>query len=191
MLSLCNHAEFGGSAVAYAGLLLRIHCQSLTRMHELLLHMANLFVLLADLSYKELSGRPKNLWGVYNKMQLKRQKLDSIYDLRAIRVIVRDKTDCYSVLRQVCAVFWSVHSALYWKMRLANLCWGTTWMILSIYCRSEEEHILHLKLVLLRHHDDRIIMPDLPGVLLNILVCFCCHMHTLSRSHSHSAFHYA
>lgn len=59
-------------------------------------------VLLADLSYKELSGRPKNLWGVYNKMQLKRQKLDSIYDLRAIRVIVRDKTDCYAVLRQVC-----------------------------------------------------------------------------------------
>lgn len=58
-------------------------------------------VLGADLSYKELSGRPKNLWGVHNKMQLKRQKLDSIYDLRAIRVIVRDKTDCYAVLRQV------------------------------------------------------------------------------------------
>ena len=55
----------------------------------------------ADLSYKELSGRPKNLWGVHNKMQQKRQKLDSIYDLRAIRVIVRDKTDCYAVLRQV------------------------------------------------------------------------------------------
>lgn len=54
-----------------------------------------------DLSYKELSGRPKNLWGVHNKMQTKQQKLDSIYDLRAIRVIVRDKTDCYAVLRQV------------------------------------------------------------------------------------------
>ena len=58
-------------------------------------------VLLTDLSYKELSGRPKNLWGVHNKMQQKCQKLDSIYDLRAIRVIVRDKIDCYSVLRQV------------------------------------------------------------------------------------------
>lgn len=62
-------------------------------------------VLLADLSYKELSGRPKNLWGVHNKMQRKCQKLDSIYDLRAIRVIVRDKTDCYAVLRQVCCSF--------------------------------------------------------------------------------------
>lgn len=59
-------------------------------------------LLAADLSYKELSGRPKNLWGVHNKMQTKQQKLDSIYDLRAIRVIVRDKTDCYAVLRQVC-----------------------------------------------------------------------------------------
>ena len=65
-----------------------------------------LCVLLADLSYKELSGRPKNLWGVYNKMHQKCQKLDSIYDLRAIRVIVRDKTDCYAVLRQVgCIVY--------------------------------------------------------------------------------------
>lgn len=55
----------------------------------------------AGLGYKELSGRPKNLWGVHNKMQQKRQELDRIYDLRAIRVIVEDKTDCYSVLRQV------------------------------------------------------------------------------------------
>ncbi|KAL0040120.1 hypothetical protein WJX79_007435 [Trebouxia sp. C0005] len=54
-----------------------------------------------DLSYKELSGRPKNLWGVHNKMKQKQQELDGIYDLRAIRVIVRDKTDCYAVLRQV------------------------------------------------------------------------------------------
>ena len=38
-------------------------------------------------------------------MQRKCQKLDSIYDLRAIRVIVRDKTDCYAVLRQVCCSF--------------------------------------------------------------------------------------
>ena len=66
-----------------------------------LTHLHATCELLADLSYKELSGRPKNLWGVYNKMQQKCQKLDSIYDLRAIRVIVRDKTDCYAVLRQV------------------------------------------------------------------------------------------
>ena len=34
-------------------------------------------------------------------MMQKQQELDGIYDLRAIRVIVRDKTDCYAVLRQV------------------------------------------------------------------------------------------
>ena len=62
----------------------------------------NKFLMLsAGLGCKELSGRPKNLWGVHNKMRQKRQELDRIYDLRAIRVIVEDKTDCYSVLRQV------------------------------------------------------------------------------------------
>lgn len=41
------------------------------------------------------------MWGVHTKMQQKGQSLDQIYDLRAIRVIVEDKTDCYAVLRQV------------------------------------------------------------------------------------------
>ena len=58
----------------------------------------------ADLGYTELSGRPKNLWGVHKKMLKKRQELDSIYDLRAIRVVVKDKTDCYAVLRQVSVI---------------------------------------------------------------------------------------
>lgn len=42
-------------------------------------------------------------------MQQKQQELDRIYDLRAIRVIVEDKTDCYSVLRQVSCALCKLH----------------------------------------------------------------------------------
>jgi GTP pyrophosphokinase len=52
----------------------------------------------------DLSGRPKNLYGVFKKMQVKNQKVDDVLDVRALRVIVKSKTDCYEVLRQVCVL---------------------------------------------------------------------------------------
>lgn len=52
-------------------------------------------------SYVDLSGRPKNLYGVFKKMKEKEQKVDAVLDVRALRVIVKSKTDCYEVLRQV------------------------------------------------------------------------------------------
>lgn len=48
----------------------------------------------------DLSGRPKNLWGVYGKMAAKGYGLESVYDVRALRVIVSSKADCYEALRQ-------------------------------------------------------------------------------------------
>ncbi len=51
----------------------------------------------------DLSGRPKNLWGVYRKMLQKGYGLDQVYDVRALRVVVESKADCYEVLREVCS----------------------------------------------------------------------------------------
>ena len=49
----------------------------------------------------ELTGRPKNLWGVHQKMCLKGHSLQDIYDVRAVRIIVDTKADCYTALQQV------------------------------------------------------------------------------------------
>src|SRR5260221_1905927 len=46
----------------------------------------------------ELSGRPKHLWSIAQKMQRKHVGVDQVYDLLAIRVIVADVPTCYAVL---------------------------------------------------------------------------------------------
>lgn len=46
----------------------------------------------------EISGRPKHFYSIYSKMIKKQTSFEDIYDLLALRVIVDDKADCYSVL---------------------------------------------------------------------------------------------
>jgi GTP pyrophosphokinase len=45
-----------------------------------------------------VQGRPKHLYSIWKKMQGKGVDLASIYDLRALRVIVPDLRDCYAAL---------------------------------------------------------------------------------------------
>ena len=46
-----------------------------------------------------IKGRPKNIYSVYQKMKRKNfSRVDEIYDLFAIRIIVPKRTDCYHVL---------------------------------------------------------------------------------------------
>ena len=52
----------------------------------------------------DLVGRPKNLYAVWKKMQNKGKSLKDMYDLRALRIVVRGgKAACYDILQKVCA----------------------------------------------------------------------------------------
>ena len=46
----------------------------------------------------EVSGRPKHIYSIWRKMQSKEVGLDELFDVRAVRVMVEDIKDCYTVL---------------------------------------------------------------------------------------------
>ncbi len=45
-----------------------------------------------------ITGRTKNLWSIWEKMQIKGRAFTEIFDLVALRVVVRAETDCYAAL---------------------------------------------------------------------------------------------
>ncbi|HEY9396409.1 MAG TPA: HD domain-containing protein, partial [Burkholderiales bacterium] len=46
----------------------------------------------------EVSGRPKHIYSIYNKMHTKGLDFDELYDVRGLRVLVDTQRDCYTVL---------------------------------------------------------------------------------------------
>ncbi len=46
----------------------------------------------------EVSGRPKHIYSIWNKMRMKNLEFHQLFDLRALRVIVEDERACYAVL---------------------------------------------------------------------------------------------
>ena len=55
----------------------------------------------ADKVEGEVFGRPKHFYSIYKKMKNKDKTLDQIYDLTAVRVIVKDISQCYTVLGRI------------------------------------------------------------------------------------------
>ncbi|MDJ0939619.1 MAG: bifunctional (p)ppGpp synthetase/guanosine-3',5'-bis(diphosphate) 3'-pyrophosphohydrolase [Woeseiaceae bacterium] len=46
----------------------------------------------------EITGRPKHIYSIYRKMQRKDRALDSLHDIRAVRILVDNVADCYAAL---------------------------------------------------------------------------------------------
>ncbi len=46
----------------------------------------------------DISGRPKHIFSIWRKMQRKDRGLDRIFDIRAVRVLVGDVSECYAAL---------------------------------------------------------------------------------------------
>lgn len=46
----------------------------------------------------DIMGRPKHIYSIWKKMQQKKLDFSEVYDVRAVRVLVNDVKDCYTVL---------------------------------------------------------------------------------------------
>ncbi len=46
----------------------------------------------------EVSGRPKHIYSIWNKMQRKQSGIEALYDIRAVRILVDSVKDCYAAL---------------------------------------------------------------------------------------------
>lgn len=53
----------------------------------------------------EVTGRPKHLWSIYEKMVVKGKEFEDIFDLVGIRVQVRSVKDCYAALGSIHATW--------------------------------------------------------------------------------------
>lgn len=54
----------------------------------------------------EVTGRPKHLWSIYEKMVVRGKEFDEIYDLVGMRVLVETEKDCWAALGSIHAI-WS------------------------------------------------------------------------------------
>ncbi len=53
----------------------------------------------------EVTGRPKHLWSIYEKMVVRGKEFDDLYDLVGIRVIVESERDCWAALGSIHAIW--------------------------------------------------------------------------------------
>jgi len=58
--------------------------------------------------YLEISGRPKHLYSIYQKMKRQQKEFHEIYDVAGIRILVATKDECYRALAVVHDCFLSV-----------------------------------------------------------------------------------
>ncbi|WP_310485520.1 bifunctional (p)ppGpp synthetase/guanosine-3',5'-bis(diphosphate) 3'-pyrophosphohydrolase [Chamaesiphon sp. VAR_48_metabat_403] len=59
----------------------------------------------AKIKYIDISGRPKHLYSIYQKMRYQKKEFGEIYDLTAIRIIVESNHECYLALAEIHDIF--------------------------------------------------------------------------------------
>src|SRR6516165_1268559 len=57
----------------------------------------------------DVTGRPKHMWSIYEKMVVRGKEFDDINDLVAIRVVVESEKDCWAALGAIHAIWAPVH----------------------------------------------------------------------------------
>ncbi len=108
----------------YTSLVEKIHQKKSER--EKIIHSAQDFII-HNLKKQginaEVQGRAKHFYSIYNKMYLRKKEFTDIYDLFALRVIVKDIPACYEVLGFVHSLFKPVPGRFkdYIAMPKANL----------------------------------------------------------------------
>ncbi len=55
----------------------------------------------AGINDAHVSGRPKHIYSIYRKMQRKSVPFEEVYDIRGIRILVKEKADCYAALGEI------------------------------------------------------------------------------------------
>ena len=58
----------------------------------------------------EVNGRPKHIHSIINKMKRKQMEFSELYDIRAVRVQVKDVENCYAALSVVHELWPAIHS---------------------------------------------------------------------------------
>src|SRR5690606_33715659 len=53
----------------------------------------------------DVAGRPKHIYSIWRKMSRKGVDLDGLYDIRAVRLMVKDVATCYAALGLVHALW--------------------------------------------------------------------------------------
>ncbi len=46
----------------------------------------------------EVTGRPKHIYSIYRKMDVRNRSFEEIYDVRGVRILLQDVRDCYAAL---------------------------------------------------------------------------------------------
>ncbi len=95
----------------------------------------------------KIVGRPKHFFSIYRKMKIRNKPFEEIYDLLAIRVVVKTKEECYAVLGIVHEIFTPVmdrfkdyiayHKANYYQS-IHTTVYGEKGRIAEIQIRTEE-----------------------------------------------------